>query len=454
MPRKKKNDENYGGFILTFEPGRCEKIDSALRYFRREATETFSSSDWTFFSRELVLISLDIDGLSDPDERVISGAALMERTKVGAATGKLKMKLHSPVMFDEPIGLGELPKKFWDDELFSTSLDLRRIAPDNWRDLLHVIRVVRPKDADSLRKLEFRRSEDRRIFPSDERTERLMEQRDAIGVAIDIAGLDRARILRTWNPHQTSVADSALDLLDSEPLHEQDAIRQDQAVFGNLLTQGMRHARFSSDHGREVRIHVYDRKPLESVLGIDLLVYLALYKSYILIQYKMMEKSSGAEEKWYYSVDSHLLDQLESMNKVARLFGARDPEQTSMIQWRLSDEVFFWRFCESTRQSDTEGSLVHGITLSRPHLNSFLNLPEAKRLGGTNPRIGYGNCRRYLSTSQFIDLAQAGWIGGGEGAYGFIEALLKKNQAGGRQTLLAFISQAEELEKLSRTWRP
>src|SRR5688572_25399906 len=114
MPRKKTNDENYGGFILTFERGRCEKIDSALRYFRREATETFSSADWTFFSRELVLISLHIDGLSDPDERAISGAALMERTKVGAATGKLKMKLHSPIMFNEAIGLGELPEQFWD----------------------------------------------------------------------------------------------------------------------------------------------------------------------------------------------------------------------------------------------------------------------------------------------------------------------------------------------------
>lgn len=453
MPRKKKTKEDYGGFILTFEPGRCKKIDIALRHHREEATETFSASDWKFVPRELVFVSLGLDDFSDSDERAINGAALMERSKVGGGTAKLRMRLHSPVMFQKPIELEELPKHLRDDELFSTSLDLRRIPPHTWSDLLDQIRALRPDDAHNLRRLELQRSEDRRIFPSNERTERLMEQRDAIGVAIDIAGLDRRNLLKTWNPHKINEADSALDLLDTEPLQEQDAIRQDQVVFGGLLTRGMRHARFSNDHGREVRIHVYDRKPLESVLGIDLLIYLALYKSYILIQYKMMDKSSSVEGKWYYSVDSHLLDQLEAMNKAARLLGARDTDPTPMIHWRLTDEVFFWRFCEATRQSDSEGSLVHGITLGRAHLNSFLSLPEAKRLGGTNPRIGYGNCRRYLSTSQFVDLAQAGWIGGGVGAYRFIKALLKKNQTGGRQALLAFISQAEELEKLDRTWR-
>lgn len=245
MPRN-KNTKDYGGFILTFEPGRSEKIDTALRYYRREATETFSASDWKFSPRELVLVSLGIGDRSDSDERAISGAALMERTKVGGATGKLKMRLHSPVMFEEPILRSDLPKRLRDDDLFSTSIDLRRIPPQTWRDLLDKIRAIRPKDADRLRTLEFQRFEDRRIFPSGARALRLMEQRDAIGVAIDIAGLDRPKLLKTWNPRKVGQADSALDLLDSELLQEQDAIRQDEVVFGDLLTRGMRHARFSS----------------------------------------------------------------------------------------------------------------------------------------------------------------------------------------------------------------
>src|SRR5262249_5249393 len=156
---------------------------------------------------------------------------------------------------------------------------------------------------------------------------------------------------------------------------------------------------------------VYDRKPLESVLGIDLLIYMSLYKAYILIQYKMMESSDKLRGKWSYSIDDHLRNQLAAMNRAAARFG-RGASPVPVPDWRLSEEVFFWRFCESTRLSDAEGSLVHGITLGRTHLDSFINLPESTQLGAA-ARIGYGNCHRYLSTSQFVDLAKDGWIGGG-----------------------------------------
>jgi hypothetical protein len=451
MNRNKKRDEAYGGFILTFEPARCTKIDTALRYHRREATETFSASDWKFLPRELVLVSLDMDEFDDRDRRTINGAALMERTKVGGATGKLKMRLHSPVMFDKPIDISELPVEFRARARYSTSVNLKRLGPHIWRDLLARIKGLRPESSDDIALLETQQFEDRRIFPLDVRTERLMEQRDAIGIAVDIAGLDRSTILETLDTSRIEQADSMLDLLDSEPLQEQDAIRQDQIAFGNLLAPGMRHAQFANRGGAQVRVHVYDRKPLETVIGIDLLIYMSLYQAYILLQYKMMERSDQIPGKWSYRIDQHLLKQLTAMNRVAARFGsAANP--VPMANWRLSEETFFWRFCESTRLSDAEGSLVHGITLGRAHLDSFLNLPQTTQFGGAS-RIGYGNCHRYLSTSQFVELAKAGWIGGGVGATAFIEKLLQANQRGGRQTLLAFISQAEQLDRVNRGWR-
>jgi hypothetical protein len=86
---------------------------------------------------------------------------------------------------------------------------------------------------------------------------------------------------------------------------------------------------------------------------------------------------------------------------------ARGGSPTPVGDWRLSDEVFFWKFCEATRTSDSDASLVHGITLARPHLESFLQLAESR--GRSNARrVGYENCRRYLTTSDFVSLAQAG----------------------------------------------
>ncbi len=360
MARKKIGPEPYGGFILTFEPARAIRIDTALREVRHEATETFSASDWKFESRELVLVRLDLDEFQDRDRRTLNGVALMERAKVGGATAKLKMRLHSPVMFERPVELSELPTQFRDKALYSTSVNVRRLDATTWRELLDRIKTLRPEARHAITALEARRLSDRRIFPSDGRTARLMEQRDAIGIAVDIAGLDRAAVLETFDTSRIDGADSVLDLLDSEPLQEQDAIRQDQIAFGKLLQPDMRHAQFSNRAGAHVRVHVYDRKPLETVIGIDLLVYLSLYKAYLLLQYKMMERSDRLAGKWSYRIDQHLLDQLTAMNQAAARFRSPAAQAIPMASWRLSEEAFFWRFCESTRLSDAEGSLESG----------------------------------------------------------------------------------------------
>jgi hypothetical protein len=450
--KKKSEPEKRRGFILTFEPGRSEKIDAALRYGRREATETFSSVDWKLFPRELVLLSFSFGHDLGVWDETIDGVVLMERMKAGGATGKLKMRMYAPVMFENPIELKELPRALRRPKLFSTSVNLRRLEQAPWVKLLEHIKALRPNHAKKIDHLQSRQFDDGRIFPVNERTQRLMEQRDAIGTAVQVAGLDRASVLKSLDATKVHAADSVLDLLDSEPIQEQDALRIDKQAFGTLLSRGMRHARFSNSAGAEVRIHIYDHKPLESLLGIDLLIYMPLYRAFILIQYKMMKREKREDGGWYYPVDGHLMTQMSAMKRAAKQMRAPRGSPTSVGDWRLSDEVFFWKFCEATRSSDSDASLVHGITLARPHLESFLQLAESK--GRSNARrVGYENCRRYLTTSDFVSLAQAGWIGGGSGARLLLEALLKQNQKEGRQTILASVAQAEKLKEIRRGWR-
>jgi hypothetical protein len=448
---EKSEKRERGGFVLTFEPGRAERIDAALRYRQHEATETFSSVDWKFYPKELVCLSFSFGHDVGVRDRTLDGVVLMERMKTFGATGKLKMRLNSPVMFDEPIEFKELPPTLSRGLALSTSIDLHRIDPSAWQKLLDHMQGLRPADAAAIEQLVKSQFDDRRIFAINERTERLMEQRDAIGTAIEIAGLDRARVLQTLDASKVGSANSALDLLDSEPLQEQDALRFDHAAFGALLTQGMRHAQFRSDGGAQVRVHIYDRKKLESWLGIDLLIYLELYRAYILVQYKMMKKGEREDGGWYYLVDDHLRTQLSLMNNAATQMQSASMSPLPMGDWRLSEEVFFWKFCETTRRSDTEGSLVHGMTLPRPHLESFLQLTESEGKSGGR-RIGYENCRRYLTNTQFADLAQGGWIGGGAGARTVMEDLLKANQREGRQTILTVVARARNLKQIRRRW--
>src|SRR6185312_4138939 len=242
--RSESRKDERGGFLLTFEPGRSERIDAYLRYRNHEATEAFSSVDWQLHLKEIVFVSFSLGHEFAGRDRTIDGAVLMERMSGHGATGKLKMRLHSPVRFDNPIELKELPNTFHWERLLSSSINLQRIDPNTWRKLLTEIKRVRPAHAADLDALVKKQFDDRRIFPVNERTVRLMEQRDAIGTAIGIAGPDRARILQSLDPSKISSADSALELLDSELLQERDALRIDQGVFGALLRQGMRHAQF------------------------------------------------------------------------------------------------------------------------------------------------------------------------------------------------------------------
>ena len=441
---RKKRSKGYGGFILSFEQGRAETIDALLRFRAREATTALSSKDWKLERRELVALSLlehfpGIDGL-----------ALMERSGGNAVTAAWRMRIHSPVMFEEPVTFDRLPRKFRSARLHSSTISLNRLQASDWNELLHQLSVLRPALSGAIADLVKARSVDRRLFATTPREQRLLEERDAIGLTVDIAGLDRAALLKSVNIEAVSQANSVLDVLGLEPLQEQDALRHDQQVFGELLQAGMRHVRLAGPRGTEVRIHVYDKKPLETVAGIDLLIYQELYDSFILVQYKMMKRTRSETGGWSYTVDAHARAQLAAMNAVATRSHHVSP--AAVTDWRLSDEIFFWKFCETTRMSDSESSLIHGITMSRPHFQHFLSLPESRSKRGGQV-VGYANCNRYFTNSQFVELASDGWIGGGRGSSALIQKLLQANQAGGRRALLAAIHPGDAFERRQRGWK-
>jgi hypothetical protein len=133
------------------------------------------------------------------------------------------------------------------------------------------------------------------------------------------------------------------------------------------------------------------------------------------------------------------------MRTIATRTARTAPVPKSVTDWRLSDEAFFWKFCEPTRIKDSQGALTHGITLKRPHFEHFLSLPESAN-GKTGRRVGYENCHRYLTNSQFVKLASDGWIGGGRRASAMIRSLLRATEIGGRRAMLAVIQSSESID--------
>ena len=192
---------------------------------------------------------------------------------------------------------------------------------------------------------------------------------------------------------------------------------------------------------------------LETLLGLDFLIYPVSYKYYLLIQYKVMEPVNGRNGKsWSYLVDEQIRKQIAAMDKGMAAILRQPASAAEMMGWRLHNGAFYFKLCETTRPDARDDALVGGITLGHDHLKNFLTLPQSAGENG-GQRIGYGNCSRYLKNTQFIELAREGWIGCDQQGYSLITDVLKANSDGGKVAMLAVIEGSGAKPALERRKR-
>jgi hypothetical protein len=432
-PKKKKTDTKpaeYSGFVLTFEPERTEWLADRL-YSGRDLADSFSALDWEFERRELVLLVLSKDPLA------ISAMALMERMHGSGGSGKVKMRMSNIVTFDPPIQAGELLLSDL-EAVMCTPETLKRTNKSNWDGLLGDLRMSRPASSESIDQLIVLRAEERRLLGQSNRIERLNEQRDGVGLSLDIAELDKGKVLKSLKAEKVDTAPSILDLLDGLPIHERTLLEHDARIFEMLLGDvPSTSAMFSDGSEKSVRVHVVDQRPIETVLGIDLIIYSTCYESFLLLQYKRMEKH-GKDWSYRISPTSNINDQLDRMGAFRSTASSMPPSPATLWSYRLHDGPFYFKFCEQFRPDARDDSLIKGITMPESHLREFLALPEAKGSGG-GLSVGYDNCPRYLSNTEFIQLARVGWIGAGPQSISLLKQVLEANARGGRSAMFAVI---------------
>jgi hypothetical protein len=296
----------------------------------------------------------------------------------------------------------------------------RRMPPVAWEEVRKTVSELRPSVASELGALWERVCQPDQIETSSN-LQTLALQRDAIGLALDCAKLGdsrRAMFRRAKPVDEAAREDSFIAYLEEvAPTQERELVDYDRNAFAGLkLPDFSVTGDLSIGEGsRKLHVQTLDKGPLETALGVDLLIYLSDLASLVMIQYKCCENKNS---EWTYRPDGKFLDQMARMRQAEIAFEAMRNSRTNgyqapkvqMHQSRLCAAPFYVKFCKRLPLQRQDGELCEGRLLRRTDVATLLELEQTQ-----GPRSGkivkYDSIPRHMSNSDFSGLVSGGWIG-------------------------------------------
>lgn len=194
-------------------------------------------------------------------------------------------------------------------------------------------------------------------------------------------------------------------------LREDQMIAHDAQVFGDWK-QVSRYLVGSASferNGDHLTIMNVNRHPVEETLGVDLLYYHGRYASYVMVQYKRMEREN--RELIYRPTDRSYARELKRMQDFERrLTWSRRRSDSGLSGYRLHNGFFFFKLCPADGFDPLSSEMVRGLYIPLDYWEMLVEAPDT--LGPRGGRcITYGNVGRHFNNSLFIELVQEGWIG-------------------------------------------
>ena len=405
-----------GGFLISFEPERSRLFEQRARA-REPFSLELSRLDHSAKTREFFLVCFDGEG------KQISAAA-MASYKAGPQNTGARNYRFSDFVFFEPISVTQLESRVSSAAkkalVRSVGGVARRMPPVAWEEVRRAVSGLRPFIASELEALWQKVCQPERIETSSN-LQTLALQRDAIGMALDCAKLGNTRrdVFRRAKPvNERAKEDSFISYLEEvAPTQERELVDYDRNAFANLVLPDFEVTGDLSlgEGSRSLHVQTLDKGPLETALGVDLLIYLADLASLVMIQYKCCENKNS---EWTYRADDKFQEQMESMRLAEIAFeqarnlrtnGYQLPE-VKMHQSRLCASPFYVKFCKRLPLQRQDGELCDGRLLRRADVATLLELKQTQ-----GPRSGrvvkYDSIPRYMSNTDFSGFVSGGWIG-------------------------------------------
>jgi len=242
--------------------------------------------------------------------------------------------------------------------------------------------------------------------------ENLAFQKETLGIALEISGISKDELL-AWHP-TNSDNQSFLDGLPGAQVREDTMLLADFVnVPGFETISDATHYGskvFTKENDPTVRLTVImaNRHPLEKQTGADLIYFNEAYRSFIMVQYKAMEKGKNeAEFRWQNG--DQFVQEIERMDtlltELNKVQSGSDPNG-----YRFSENPFFLKFCPRVVFNPDDTGLFKGIYLPLDLWKRADKTGKFKGQKGGNV-LTFSNVGRYINNSEFVGFVSGSWIG-------------------------------------------
>ncbi len=249
---------------------------------------------------------------------------------------------------------------------------------------------------------------------SDKTKDNLAQQKEALLTALSIAGLSREPV-QEWSPPDGTPV-SFLDGLPTARLREDPMVVNDLMYlpgFDLIKTYPYNAAVFESDATSDrLTVILANRLPLEEQTGTDLIYFNETYQSFVMVQYKAMEREdgpNGVPQAVFRLPNTQLAEEITRMDALLATIQACSPN-TSHDGYRLTENPFFLKLCSRLVFNPDDIGLVPGMYLPLDYWKLLVQSPGIPGPRG-GLRVTFENAGRHFDNSSFTTIVSKAWVG-------------------------------------------
>lgn len=429
----------YSGYLLFFDDDTFKrKALSDLDEPGHIATISVIADDWPHHGVELCFITTD--------GTTISHVALARKGDM-IVTREHRVTLHRITAIEGvDLQIDEL-------SLFCKwSLHVCTRTPvDAWNAIF-----ARASGSPIVHELNNRRVESTRRYRDDSYTTMAME-RDAIGISLEISGFDRSQVLveREQSDSEPNSYIKRLRGVSSGLANEDRMIEHDAKIFDRLIgrpTDVVGTVVFDKPSGERLYVTNCNRTSVESTLGVDLIYYSELYHSFVMVQYKRMQRESS-DHVFRFCKDKNYEKEFKMMYQ--HDMDAQQAAATNPREYRLHPGAFYFKLCPDAFFDPISPEMINGMYFPVSYWDIISRAGETMGPKGGR-RVSYDKSGRYFSNGLFAQLVRFGWIGSTNVATGLLQDLIMQSLENGRSVTLASGRALGDTSsaKVSRSKRP